>query len=68
MTVPVSRDIFFRSVASRRLSTWSGSCFYYPQPTPDAGFRKIAVDVVSNVAKKWGKARPAYRPRGAFGN
>jgi VWFA-related protein len=42
---------------------------YYPQPNPNEGFRKIAVDVVSDVAKKYRvKARPGYRPRGTFGN
>jgi Ca-activated chloride channel family protein len=40
---------------------------YYPQPNPNEGFRKIAVEVVSDVGKKYRiQARPGYRPRGGF--
>ena len=40
---------------------------YYPQPNPNEGFRKISVDIVSDVAKKYRvRARPGYRPRGGF--
>ncbi len=40
---------------------------YYPQPNPNEGFRKIAVDVVSDVGKKYRvQCRPGYRPRGGF--
>ena len=40
---------------------------YYPQPNPNEGFRKISVEVVSDVAKKYRvRARPGYRPRGGF--
>jgi Ca-activated chloride channel homolog len=40
---------------------------YYPQPNPNEGFRKIAVEVVSDVAKKYRvQSRPGYRPRGGF--
>jgi VWFA-related protein len=40
---------------------------YYPQPNPNEGFRKIAVEVVSDVAKKYRvQCRPGYRPRGGF--
>jgi Ca-activated chloride channel homolog len=40
---------------------------YYPQPNPNEGFRKIKVDVLSDVAKKYRiLARPGYRPRGGF--
>jgi len=40
---------------------------YYPQPNPNEGFRKISVDIVSDVAKKFRvRARPGYRPRGGF--
>ena len=40
---------------------------YYPQPNPNEGFRKISVEVVSDVAKKFRvRARPGYRPRGGF--
>src|SRR5689334_13067942 len=41
---------------------------YYPQPNPNEGFRKITVEIVSDVAKKYRvSARPGYRPRGGFG-
>jgi Ca-activated chloride channel family protein len=40
---------------------------YYPQPNPNEGFRKIAVEVVSDVGKKYRvQVRPGYRPRGGF--
>ena len=40
---------------------------YYPQPNPNEGFRKISVDIVSDVGKKFRvRARPGYRPRGGF--
>ncbi len=40
---------------------------YYPQPNPNEGFRKISVEVVSDVGKKYRvQSRPGYRPRGGF--
>ena len=40
---------------------------YYPQPNPNEGFRKISVEVTSDVAHKYRvRARPGYRPRGGF--
>lgn len=40
---------------------------YYPQPNPNEGFRKIAVEIPSDAAKKYRvRARPGYRPRGGF--
>ncbi len=40
---------------------------YYPQPNPNEGFRKINVEILSDVAKKYRvRARPGYRPRGGF--
>ncbi|MEK7406733.1 MAG: VWA domain-containing protein [Acidobacteriota bacterium] len=37
---------------------------YYPQPNPNEGFRKIGVEVISDVARKLRvRARPGYRPR-----
>ena len=40
---------------------------YYPQPNPNEGFRKISVDLVTDVAKKYRvRARPGYRPRSGF--
>jgi len=40
---------------------------YYPATNPNDGFRKISVDIVSDVAKKYRvHARPGYRPRAAF--
>jgi Ca-activated chloride channel homolog len=37
---------------------------YYPQTNPNEGFRKIAVEIVSDSAKKLRvRARPGYRPR-----
>lgn len=40
---------------------------YYPQPNPNEGFRKIAVEVTSDVGKKYRlRYRPGYRPRSGF--
>lgn len=40
---------------------------YYPQPNPNEGFRKISVEITSDVARKYRvRARPGYRPRGGF--
>src|ERR1700693_2387692 len=40
---------------------------YYPQPNPNEGFRKINVEVATDVGKKYRiRARPGYRPRGGF--
>ena len=40
---------------------------YYPAPNPNQGFRKIAVEIVSDVGKKYRvRSRPGYRPRGGF--
>jgi Ca-activated chloride channel homolog len=40
---------------------------YYPQTNPNEGFRKIIVEIVSDVGKKYRvRARPGYRPRGGF--
>jgi Ca-activated chloride channel homolog len=40
---------------------------YYPQPNPNEGFRKINVEIVSDIGKKYRvRARPGYRPRGGF--
>jgi len=40
---------------------------YYPQPNPNEGFRKINVEIVSDVGKKYRvRARPGYRPQGGF--
>ena len=40
---------------------------YYPAPNPNEGFRKIAVEIVTDVGKKYRvRARPGYRPRGSF--
>ncbi len=37
---------------------------YYPAPNPNEGFRKISVEIVSDVGKKYRiHARPGYRPR-----
>lgn len=37
---------------------------YYPQTNPNDGFRKIEVQITSDVAKKYRiRARPGYRPR-----
>ena len=40
---------------------------YYPQPNPNEGFRKINVEIVSDVGKRYRvRARPGYRPQGSF--
>jgi Ca-activated chloride channel family protein len=40
---------------------------YYPQPNPNEGFRKISVEIPSDVGKKWRvHSRPGYRPRSTF--
>src|SRR5580700_9246478 len=40
---------------------------YHPQAKPNDGFRKIAVEIVSDPGKKFRvNARPGYRPRGGF--
>ena len=40
---------------------------YYPQPNPNEGFRKITVEITSDVGKKYRvQCRPGYRPRGGF--
>jgi Ca-activated chloride channel family protein len=40
---------------------------YYPQANPNDGFRKITVEVLSDVGKKYRvQARPGYRPHGGF--
>ena len=40
---------------------------YYPQANPNEGFRKISVEVLSDVGKKYRvQCRPGYRPRGGF--
>ena len=39
---------------------------YYPAPNPNEGFRRITVEILSDVAKKYRvRARPGYRPRPA---
>ena len=38
---------------------------YYPQPNPSEGLRKIPVEIVTDVGKKYlVRSRPGYRPRG----
>ncbi len=40
---------------------------YYPQPNPNDGFRKVTVDILSDVGKKYRvQARPGYRPHAGF--
>jgi VWFA-related protein len=40
---------------------------YYPQANPNDGFRKINVELISDVGKKYRvRARPGYRPRSSF--
>lgn len=40
---------------------------YYPQPNPNEGFRRISVEVTSDLGKKYRvQCRPGYRPRGGF--
>jgi VWFA-related protein len=37
---------------------------YYPAPNPNEGFRKIDVEVINDVGKKYRvRSRPGYRPR-----
>ena len=37
---------------------------YYPQPNPNEGFRKITVEITTDVGKKYRvRSRPGYRPR-----
>ena len=36
---------------------------YYPAPNPNEGFRKITVEIISDVSKKYRvRSRPGYRP------
>ncbi len=45
----------------------SYSVTYYPQPNPNDGFRKVTVEVLSDIGKKYRvQARPGYRPHGGF--
>lgn len=40
---------------------------YYPAPNPNEGFRRITVEIPSDVAKKYRvRVRPGYRPRPAL--
>jgi len=40
---------------------------YYPAPNPNESFRRVTVEIVSDVAKKYRvRARPGYRPRPGF--
>jgi VWFA-related protein len=40
---------------------------YYPQTNPNEGFRKISVEILSDIGKKYRvQARPGYRPHGGF--
>ena len=40
---------------------------YYPQANPNEGFRKIAVEILSDPGKKYRiQVRPGYRPKGGF--
>jgi VWFA-related protein len=40
---------------------------YYPQANPNEGFRRITVEVASDLSKKYRvQCRPGYRPRGGF--
>jgi Ca-activated chloride channel family protein len=40
---------------------------YYPQSNPNEGFRKLSVEITSDVGKKYRvRARPGYRPRSTF--
>lgn len=40
---------------------------YYPQDNPNEGFRKLTVEVLPDVGKKYRvQARPGYRPHGGF--
>ncbi len=40
---------------------------YYPAPNPNEGFRRVNVEVVTDVGKRYRvRARPGYRPRAGF--
>lgn len=40
---------------------------YYPAPNANEGFRRINVEIVSDIGKKYRvRSRPGYRPRGSF--
>ncbi|MDP8991283.1 MAG: VWA domain-containing protein [Acidobacteriota bacterium] len=40
---------------------------YYPQTNPNEGFRKVSVEILSDIGKKYRvQARPGYRPHGGF--
>jgi VWFA-related protein len=40
---------------------------YYPQANPNEGFRKLSVEIVSDLGKKYRvQSRPGYRPKGGF--
>ena len=40
---------------------------YYPQANPNDGFRKISVEIVTDIGRKYRiRARPGYRPRSGF--
>src|ERR1051326_3423524 len=40
---------------------------YYPVANPNEGFRKISVEILPDIGKKYRvSARPGYRPRGGF--
>src|SRR5450755_4111679 len=40
---------------------------YYPQPNPNEGFRKLTVEVTTDIGRKYRiQCRPGYRPRGGF--
>ncbi len=40
---------------------------YYPASNPNEGFRKIGIEIASDVGHKYRvRARPGYRPRGGF--
>ena len=40
---------------------------YYPAANPNEGFRKIGIEIASDVGHKYRvRARPGYRPRGGF--
>ena len=40
---------------------------YYPAPNPNEGFRRITVEIVSDIGKKYRiRSRPGYRPSRSF--
>src|ERR1700674_5543544 len=40
---------------------------YYPAASPNEGFRKLSVEIVSDIGKKWRvNTRPGYHPRSSF--